>query len=75
MLAPKPSTVPMRVSVGMSGSGTPGLMRKRGLLDVGEVLGPGVERDVEHLGAELLAVLLLPGVDGRARGTSVRGDT
>ncbi len=36
-----------------------------GLLDVGEVLGPRVERDVEDRGRELLAPLRLPRFDGR----------
>ncbi len=39
-----------------------------GLGDVGEVLGPGLEPDVELGGAELLEALLVPRLDGRARG-------
>jgi len=36
-----------------------------GLLDRGEVLGPGVERHIEYRRRELLLPLLLPGPDGR----------
>ena len=39
MLAPKPSTVPMRVSVAMSGSGTPALMRWRAWATLGMCAG------------------------------------
>ena len=46
MLAPKPSTVPMRVRVAMSGSGTPAGDEVPGLGDVRVVLRPRVERDV-----------------------------
>ncbi len=35
MLAPYPSTVPMRVSVAISGSGTPARMRKRACSTLG----------------------------------------
>ena len=44
--------------------GHAGLDQVAGLGDVGEVRGPGVERHVEHLGAEQLGVLRLPRLDG-----------
>jgi hypothetical protein len=53
------------------GQGADGRLRRAvadeepGLLHVGEVLGPGVERHVEDRRGELLPPLLLPGVDGR----------
>ncbi len=74
-MAPKPSTVPMRVSVAISGSGTPAVMRKLRLGDVGEVRGPGVERDVEDLGAELLAVRCACQASMAGTRCSVRGET
>ena len=39
MLAPKPSTVPMRVSVAINGSGTPDVMRWRAWATFGKCSG------------------------------------
>ena len=65
-MAPKPSTVPMRVSVAMMGSGTPAADEELGLLDVGEV---GRARcRAGRRGASVPKVgpvLGLPGLDGR----------
>ena len=44
--------------------GHAGLDEVAGLGDVGHVLGPGLERDVEHLLAEQRGVLRLPRLDG-----------
>ena len=65
MLAPYPSTVPMRVSVAISGSGTPGADEEARLFDVRERALPPLDRDVDQLAREPRAVLLPPRVDGR----------
>ena len=44
------------------------------LLDIGEVLGPRFEWDVEYRGCELGLPLLLPGVDGRPAVLGARRD-
>ena len=63
IIEPKPSTVPMRVSDVIVGSRTPSRNRYFDCATFGNDLGPQLERRVEDLGAELLAVRLLPRVD------------
>ena len=60
IIEPKPSTVPMRVSALIVGPANALAQQELRLRDVREHLGPQLERRVEDLGAELLAVRLLP---------------
>ena len=75
MLAPKPSTVPMRVSVAISGSGTPALMRGGPARRWGSAPGQVSSGTSSSSVPNCSRVLLLPGLDGRARGSCVRGET
>ncbi len=62
---PKPSTVPMRVSACDRRPGNARAEQELRLRDVREHLGPQLDRCVEHLGTEHLAVRLLPCLDCR----------
>ena len=75
MLAPKPSTVPMRVSVAMSGSGTPLVMRWRAWATFGKLLGPGVERHVERSRCRTARVFCACQASMAGTRNFVRGDT
>ena len=74
-MPPKPSTVPMRVSVEMVGSGTPLRMRNLDWSTLGKFSGQRLEGDVEDRRGELLDRAAASHASMAGQRLSVRGDT